>query len=447
MLLTTGVAQAQLKYQDLKNQGKALMDKHDYAGAIKKFNYAKQRAVDRRDHVGDKQLQGWLNECNSKVGRKRGSGNASTNQNNSSPQKPSAKIEDLRVYNGEVNGELGIRIKCSFYARNLKGRSVRVKSTFTLNNRTLSYEDGDPEYMEYVEYKEVCVSDIVEVETAEDYKSVELHIPYAAFRLTEFYEQEFKAHLEIFDDESSEADGDPPMAKADKKFVALPVSVFVDGNVNTKVIDAPAAGGFSIHNVRTGGEPYYFSGLPDWCHVENQTSSSFQIKVDKNFSTAMRSCDFSVHVGSVTSGGNKVRFYINQEGGSGDDGAQGAVATIYKPQIKHNVLGADGVKYMQVCPRVTVSGMRGQQLYLCLYFYQEDDQTPLVNKNGDPIMTYDEETAVYENCDWTEWCLRIANNDFLLAPNATSVVVFDLVLKDENGNVLAREDGFKVQAR
>lgn len=448
LTLTIGAANAQKKYSDVKAEGKALFDKKDYAGALKRFEYAKYKSIDRKDHIIDPELKRMMTVCQTKVSRKKTTGGATptrTSSSSTTTREPKAKIEDFKVYNGEHNGELGVRIKCSFYAYNMQGRSGRVKCTFSLNNRTLAYDDGNPEYMDYVEYREVCVSDMFDVESNDEYKSVELHIPYAAFRLAEFYEQEFKAHLEIYDDNASEAEGDPPMAKSDKWFTAIPVSVYVDDSKNSKEIDAPATGGYSNHTVRTGGEPYYFDGLPDWIRIENQTPTSFKLLVEENYSTEIRSCNFNVHVGNANSGSNKVRFFINQAGGSG---AQGAVATITNARnITHNMVGGNGVKYMQVCPRITVNGMRGEKIYLFLYFYQDDNETPLLDENGDQVLVYDMEVAPYDNCDWTEWCIRIANNAFLLAPNATSQLSFDLVVKDDNGNVLARENNIRVQGK
>ena len=451
LLPLCAAVQAQ-SYTTFKMKGVQLYNQGKYKEALSQFNHALTGSIDKDQAKRDSELKRYISLCHTKVVKRKpgtGTSGSSSGKTNAATARHKVKIEDLRALNGEKNGELGVRIKCSFSAQNMKGSTVHVKSTFTINNRTLSYEDGNPDYIDYIEFKEVCVSDNVEVTENEDYKTVELHIPYAAFRLSDFYEQEFKAHLEIFDGESSEVDGDAPLAKADKRFIALPVSIFIDGTTDDTRISPSASGGYSTHNVRTGGEPYNFDGVPEWCHIENKTASSFQIRVDKNYSTLPRSCEISVFVGNVTGGSNKVRFYINQEGGSGES-AQKAVATIYKlksSQIKQNHVEADGVKYLQVCPRVALSGMRGQTVYLGIFFYQNDDETPLVDKNGNQVKVYDEALAEYENCEWEQWCLRIPNNAFLNAANATSTVVFDIVLKDEDGNDLAREEGYQIQAR
>ena len=127
LTLTIGAANAQKKYSDVKAEGKALFDKKDYAGALKRFEYAKYKSIDRKDHIIDPELKRMMTVCQTKVSRKKTTGGATptrTTTSSNTVKEPKAKIEDFKVYNGEHNGELGVRIKCSFYAYNMQGNEA-----------------------------------------------------------------------------------------------------------------------------------------------------------------------------------------------------------------------------------------------------------------------------------------------------------------------------------
>lgn len=443
LLLAISV-EAQVGYQYYKNEGMSAYRDGRFSTALKYFRSAKAAKDYDKYKTDHSDLNDWIKKCNMATSRKTSGSGSNSASAAKTTKKQRIDITRTTVTNSSVDGQYGLDMRCNFFTHNMKGRSGRIKCTFLRGNRILTYDDGEQEYDSYVEeYREVGVSENFSVTEEGQNFTIELKIPYAALRLASFENQEFKCRFDIYD----EGDWEVPLATEDKRFTVEPVSVFVDGNTNTNVIDAPADGGYSQHNVRTGGEDYYFSGLPEWCHIENKTPSSFRIMVDRNYSTEFRSCEIKVHTGKVSDGGNKVRFMINQAGGDGDDGAQKVQATIYQPQIIQNVLENDGHKYMRVCSRVTVSGLTGRKVYFALFFYQDDNMTPLVDEEGKTIKTYDVATAAYENSEWSEWCLRIANKVFLKAVNATPTIVFDLVLQDEDGNVLARKEGFKIQAK
>ncbi len=425
-------------YNKVRNDGIQYFKNGDYAMALTKFNHLKQSPVYREQAATDAELAKMIKVCNTKVPKKK----KSASNKPAAVKKNSIEISNVTITNAEVDGALGVKIKCSFYAKNMKDKTGRVTCTFKSNNRTLSYEDGEADYMDYIIYQEVGVSDVFDVKSADEYKTMELHVPYAAFRLHSFEDQTFTAHVEIYDAEDSEAKGDPPLATKEESFVCRPASVYVDGSINTKMIDVYAAGGYSEHSVRTGGGEFNVKGVPEWIHITNKSNSSFRLTVDKNFSTMPRSTEFYVQ---AAEGGNKVKFMINQEGGSGEE-AQAAMASITNAQIEHNVI-YKGVKSMKVCAQIDVLGMRGKQIFFYLFFYQDDNQTNLIDVDGDIVGTVDQATAAYENSQWSEWCLAIPNSSFLKATNATPTLSFDLVLKDGDGNELARVSNFRVEAK
>lgn len=123
-------------------------------------------------------------------------------------------------------------------------------------------------------------------------------------------------------------------------------------------------------------------------------------------------------------------------------------ASIDSVRMEHNQM-VDGVKTLKVHMKLCVNGMKGKEFSSRLWFYQNDNSTKLLDKNGDQVGSVKEKgTPSYICSVWKDWVISIPNDDFLGATNhedENKKCSFDIVVKDDNGDVLTRVENIKIQ--
>ncbi len=180
--------------------------------------------------------------------------------------------------------------------------------------------------------------------------------------------------------------------------------------------------------ISTDADSWTTWGIPSWCSITDKTSTSFKIVCDANTSSSSRS-DYM----KIKAGDKEVRIDITQAG------KPGPTATIDNVWVDHNAWNGM-VKGMKIHIKLNVSGYKGRTIKYCVFFYQSDNSTKLVNMYGNHISSSATSTPNYDNSTWNDWWIFVPYAQIFGAANATGRYSFDVEIQTANGNLLVRND-------
>ena len=180
--------------------------------------------------------------------------------------------------------------------------------------------------------------------------------------------------------------------------------------------------------VSTDADSWSTWGVPSWCTITEKTSTSFKIVCDENTSSSSRS-DYM----KIKAGDKEVRIDITQAGKPGPS------ASIENVWVDHNAWNGM-VKGMKIHIKLRVSGYKGRQVKYCVFFYQSDNTTKLVNMYGSHISQSATSTSDYEDCTWNDWWIFVPYANIFGARNATGRYSFDVEIQTSSGSLLTRND-------
>lgn len=187
-------------------------------------------------------------------------------------------------------------------------------------------------------------------------------------------------------------------------------------------------GGSETFYVSTDADSWTTWGIPSWCSVTDKTSTSFKLVCDANTSTSSRS-DYM----KIKAGDKEVRIDITQ------NPKPGPTATIENVWVDHNAWNGM-VKGMKIHIKLNVSGYKGRTVKYCVFFYQSDNSTKLVNMYGNHISSSATSTSDYENCTWNDWWIFVPYAQIFGAANANGRYSFDVEIQTTSGNLLVRNE-------
>lgn len=180
--------------------------------------------------------------------------------------------------------------------------------------------------------------------------------------------------------------------------------------------------------VSTDADSWTTWGVPSWVNITEKTSTSFKIVCDANTSRSSRS-DYM----KIKAGDKEVKINITQEGKPGPS------ASIDNVWVDHNAWNGMA-KGMKIHIKLNVNGMKGQRVKYCVFFYQSNNTTKLVNMFGGHISSSATSTSDYESCTWNDWWIFVPYQMIFGAANATGRYSFDVEIQDMSGNLLVRND-------
>lgn len=199
----------------------------------------------------------------------------------------------------------------------------------------------------------------------------------------------------------------------------------VDG-LSSTTINKTSSGGEEVFNITTDAKSWSTWGIPSWCSIENKTSSSFKLRVNKNTTTSERSDYMEVR----TPKGHSARINIKQ-------GAAGPSAQIENVRVLHNqtVSGEEG---MTIKMKLNVHGLKDKEGNVAVYFYGDNGETLKDRNNkyctndGD-VATHGNIKPPYENSEWSEFKLSIPYRELHLIGGAgTKSIKFKFVVWDNS---------------
>ncbi|NDV57866.1 BACON domain-containing protein [Bacteroides sp. 519] len=170
-------------------------------------------------------------------------------------------------------------------------------------------------------------------------------------------------------------------------------------NATSVSTTAPSSENTISYSVSTDADKYTLWGIPSWCSLENRTSNSFVLRLQKNTSSSERKDYLEVRADN-----KKVRIDIIQKG---DDKSIGKIESVWVDFDQYN---SNYVKGMLIHVKFSANNMLGKRGRCVAYFHF---------KNGDKLLDYnqsyrttDGQVSVSDN--FTPEYVNTIYNDFTL---------------------------------
>lgn len=339
-----------------------------------------------------------------------------------------ATIKNVIVSNNvEVEGKKGLAIKVSFDVSGMKGHDGKV-SCYLYDSDGNALKDLNNNYGTKGTTRNVAVSrSIIPGYDNTTYTDLEIKIPYDELHLSGTNGRNLRVDVLLWDYQSGTAK--EITRKERTLFYCTPNVPYlkVDGSVYDKSKYFDESGGRKYYSVSTNASSYEIWGVPSWCRIENKTSSGFTLVCYKNTERNERS-DWM----KVKAAGSEVRIDIKQAAYSGPS------ASITTIEQVHNVMNGF-VKGMSIKLKFDVSGMKGRTVKATAWFYYADNTTKLNNGYGGQVHVSKSDIAPYENTTFT-MTLFMPYQGLNMALGWNGTLSFDIVIYDDDGNKLVRED-------
>ena len=94
--------------------------------------------------------------------------------------------------------------------------------------------------------------------------------------------------------------------------------------------------------------------------------------------------------------------------------------------------------------------MNGEVVYYSIRFFQSDDRTPLVGKDGKQICREEQLKVKADRWFWSDWYITIPNADFLGAKNFDKnkkQCSFDIIVRDGKDRILGSVNNKKIRIK
>lgn len=260
------------------------------------------------------------------------------------------------------------------------------------------------------------------------WKNFKMAIPYRDLYLSGSGQKTLKLTIAVFDISGSKAKQMLVLPPIETSFFYDDTFITVDGEHKAITKEFASEGGRVTFKVNTNADKYELVDVPEWCRIENQTATGFTLVCTPNEGTRPRPDYFKVQASKRES----VTINVFQKE------ANGPSATIHKVWVDHNRMNFT-TKGMWVHIDTKVNGMMDQDVYYVVQFYQSDNKTPLIDRDGQQITQQSRMTSDYDEIRWADWYLfipyyRINNPSNGEGPSYT----LDCIIKDSKGNELAR---------
>lgn len=350
-------------------------------------------------------------------------------QNGAAMASKHATIKKITVSNdADVDGKKGLAVHVTFDISGMKGKNGMVACYFYDSNGN-ALIDTNNSYGTDGSYSQVAVSkSITPRYDNSTYSDLEIKIPYDELHLSGTYSRTLRADVVIWDYSTSEYR--QLVRKENTAFTCKPNTAYlkIDGSYVDKVKSFGESGGREYYSVSTSANTYETWGVPLWCSIENKNSNGFTLVCKRNPNRSSRK-DYM----KVKAAGQEIRIDIEQAANSGP------TASIENVWVDYNVFNGM-VKGMKIHSKYTVEGMYGKTINYCLEFYYADNTTPLKSVYGNNLTFMSAGVANYESCVWNDSWIFVPYSDLNMARGFNGTLSFDVIIKDGNGNKLARKN-------
>lgn len=206
----------------------------------------------------------------------------------------------------------------------------------------------------------------------------------------------------------------------------------VDGKTST-TSSFSAAGGTERFSV-SGPSSWQTWGIPSWCSVENETSTSFTLRCEPNNTGSSRS-DYM----KIVSGSQEVRIDISQEASSSR--FSGNIENIWVDYDQWQ----SGKKGMLIHVKFTVDGMKGREGRCAAYFKYEDgdflnDYNDDYCSSSGQVSCSDTFTPNYESTRFSDFKLFMPYDELHMASGKYDLAFFILIYDQDSQDDIVRSD-------
>lgn len=353
----------------------------------------------------------------------------------------SSEIKSVTVSNdATVDGKKGLSVKVSFVVRGMNGKDGTLSCYFydvegnaLRNNNDYYGTSGTP--------SNVAASRSFKPRyDSSEYTDYEITIPYDELHLSGTYSRTLRVDVIVWD--TSVSPNKKLVRKSNTTFNCVPnVSYLkVDGTTSDKTVSFRASGGRVNFSVDTNSQEFETWGVPDWCRIENKSSSSFTLVCKPNSSSSEQR-DYM----KVKAGGKEIRIDIKQDG-------KESVAEVENCWITHNLTKTMwngfmwiNVPYMRIHCRFSVEGHKNETIRICAFFYFSNGNR--VNAVNNEFRTSDGQATVqgtgkcvYESSLWEDYTLDIP---YYALPKGSLYV--EVQIQDNKGAYLAESSQLSFQ--
>lgn len=190
-------------------------------------------------------------------------------------------------------------------------------------------------------------------------------------------------------------------------------------------------GGSEEITIYTDGDWYINVDVAAWGHL-TKYSDSVILKLDKNTSHSSRTDYFEIKAGTYTK-----RVNITQYGNTDPS------AEIDRVWVDHNV-SQNGQQGMRVHVKFSVDNMNGKTVYAYVFFYWEDNTTPLHDAYGNNLSFYNYGTPRYDEALYEDFSIFVPYYGMnMQAGQGTVNLSFDVSIRNASSTELARDNNNK----
>ncbi|HIZ87629.1 MAG TPA: BACON domain-containing protein [Candidatus Coprenecus pullistercoris] len=208
--------------------------------------------------------------------------------------------------------------------------------------------------------------------------------------------------------------------------------LYVD-NMTSMSVSFDEEGGYRSFSVRTDGDSYEVTLLPNWCNVTNKTATAFTIYCASNSARSSRTDWFKVRTGA-----KEVRVDVSQDG-------NGPTAEIEDIWVDHNYYYG-GEKGMMIHLHMSIYGMKGNTGRAIAYFYYGgDSETALTDYNqsyrttSGKVSVGEDFTPSYDSSEWKDFSIFMPYSELHMASGQHSLK-FYVILWDDLDEYMTESD-------
>lgn len=317
-----------------------------------------------------------------------------------------------------VKGELGLMVQMQLEIKGMKDKPCDVMISF-------GDEYGRP--LKDKNQKSVILEERITPSYAgAQWKNFRMAIPYSGLHLKGSGQKTLKLSIAVFDISGNKAKQMLALPAAETTFNYDDTFISVDGVQDEIKKEFSEKGGQAVFKVNTNAGKYELVEVPSWCRIENETVKDFTLVCTPNEGTVPRQDYFEVKA----SPRKRVRIYVLQPGASGSS------ATINKVWTEEYAFFL--TKGIRIHVDTKVNGLMNQDVYYSVLFYQADNKTPLMGKDGQQVAMSGSEFSEFDETHWSDWFVSIPYQYFPKDPDGGGRYTFDCIIKDAHGKELAR---------
>lgn len=332
--------------------------------------------------------------------------------------------ESLEIWHNRnlVDGN-GMILHMNMEVQRMKGKKCLVMAFFyDENGRALKDKNQKYAFNGLV----ADTAHIVNAYEGARWQDFKLKMPYSELHLTGSGTKVVKVNIGIFDISGGKVKQLLLTPMTATSFDYDDTTLSVNGSEGEITQEYTEAGGRTTFKVSTNASDYKLVDVPSWCSIEKKTPTEFTLVCTPNESSNPRHYFFEVKASERKS----QKITIVQAP------ASSASATINKVWAEEYAFFL--TKGIRIHIDTKVNGLMNQDVYYSVLFYQADNKTPLMGKDGQQVTMSGSEFSEFDETHWSDWYVSIPYQYFPKDPDGGGRYTFDCIIKDAHGKELAR---------